>query len=158
MDDYFEEESRRENDDSSVEQTDVDSDSTLEQPNPEGYNIISELRELRNSISALELSNRALNENLLIKQHEIQQLELQIEELRSLYQDFGSAHRDYIDKSFVLPKHDGSSIMDELETIDGINPPGSDDTPTDENKPEPTVKKVRNIEDLLEKYKGFKST
>jgi regulator of replication initiation timing len=61
----------------------------------ENQALASENEVLRKKLSAMELSNRTLNENLLAKQFEIRELQSQLEELRVLYQDSISARREY---------------------------------------------------------------
>ena len=50
---------------------------------------------LRKRLTAMELTNRTLNQSLLAKQYEIRQLQSQIEELKRLYNDSISAKREY---------------------------------------------------------------
>ena len=215
MNNYSENEGCQESNDSVFNQPYVDSNALPEQSNPENDYLKSELEALRSSISDLELSNLALNKSLLDNQFEIRQLQLQIEELRTLYQDGGATCRDNVgdmacndiqyninspmgefadtpkqaeyiqpasvpdsaddkplfdninfnfDEAFVLPRNDGSSILDKS----GVTPaewhkiqfdpaprPEQDASSTGENNSKSSAKRVSNINDLLKKYKGF---
>ena len=95
MDDYLKKDSFHEPGESVKSNMSVDLHVLLDQCHWENNHLRSDNEALRNSLSALELSNRTLNENLLAKQFEIRQLELQLEELRMLYQDSVSARREY---------------------------------------------------------------